>query len=626
MGAEESVPIPPPPPSAYPDQRYSPYFMFSLYYDTLHLVYAPPEIANLIVKTATLALGANSIQYHKPKLEHGYKIVFHETLFRIGTSAETALRSRYLMAVMLQKLGIAGWIPVVTSDLRRMGDCANVLMQYSPEQRFAEGISSNILVVGISGWDKVRVFTRHQPIISGVEEAIKQNLPIQDVEREEINGVALVKFKISGTPWGYVSEPESIAARATIARIIENMQNINLRLLINFNTKPSADTYFFIAGAQNVDPSHHGHITLGLNSNDQLRVIANRKDAAFDNVVNSLRIVIQKHWHRGLQNEWSAHRSHTFKFKGNPWWTDGSETVESRIIVAKIFEVMLALGWRVNCATDISRKPQDKTTFIFENVGHSVNVVVPCLSFNERDKIRAINMPGDVLGALGQTIDRLWNVTRTQQYGRSTEWKLGGGIWDFSNYYGKALAMHMLSTMNRFHYALYVSADVSSKFVHRKNAPDYPIDVHSWFFIPVSALRQPAPPPAPVAPVAPPDEPMSFLAAASPRPFDPTAPYLPSSRNPSPFQSAAASPERSPCPSPASTASGRGTPAPRGASAPYYHPGHSDFEPLPGGPVPEINLEMSDGPSAPPAFDEAPPPSYDDVVQNWPSPPAYPQK
>ena len=121
--------------------------------------------------------------------------------------------------------------------------------------------------------------------------------------------------------------------------------------------QPSADTYFFIAGAQNVDPSHHGHITLGLNSNDQLRVIANRKDAAFDNVVNSLRIVsgqmilhllhaarallyssisilasnlnkvIQKHWHRGLQNEWSAHRSHTFKFKGNPWWTDGSETV-----------------------------------------------------------------------------------------------------------------------------------------------------------------------------------------------------------------------------------------------------------------------------------------------------------
>ena len=48
-----------------------------------------------------------------------------------------------------------------------------------------------------------------------------------------------MKFKISGTPWGYVGEQESIAARATITNIIENMKKINLRLLINFNTKVS---------------------------------------------------------------------------------------------------------------------------------------------------------------------------------------------------------------------------------------------------------------------------------------------------------------------------------------------------------------------------------------------------
>ena len=42
---------------------------------------------------------------------------------------------------------------------------------------------------------------------------------------------------MNGTPWGYVNEDESIAARRTIANIIENMKKINLRLLINFNTK-----------------------------------------------------------------------------------------------------------------------------------------------------------------------------------------------------------------------------------------------------------------------------------------------------------------------------------------------------------------------------------------------------
>jgi len=427
-----------------------------------------------------------------------------------------------------------------------------------------------------------------------------------------------------------------MAARATITDLIENLQKLNMRLLINFNTKPSADTYFFTMGADPtaVDSSECGFITLGLNSRDQLRVIAKTKDRFFNNVVDSLREVIKKHWHRGLQDEWAGSRGHIFKFKGSPWWTDGAETVETRIVVCKILEAMLTLGWRITCATDISRKIQDKSTFIFKNVRYSTTVGVPCVSFNESDKIRAINMPGECIGAIQEVLNRLWTVTRTQTYGRSTEWKLAGSIWDFSNYYGKALALHILSTMNRFHYALYTSADVSAKFVHRKNAPDYPLDVHSWFFVPVSALAIPAPPPAPVqVPTA------DFLSmpsiAGNPSMghlWDPTTTYSPQSRNPSPYQSLAGSPYASPCPSPGSTPT-HGSPIPpsapphpsaafRGASAPYYQPGHSDFEPLPGGPVPEINLEMADAPGAdsPPSYGaasgEAPPPSYDDVVQN----------
>ena len=81
MGAEESVPLPHPPPSSHPDQP-TPYFMFSLYFDTLHLVYAPRTVINLVVSAAANALGVGAIQYHKPKLAHGYKIVFYESMFR----------------------------------------------------------------------------------------------------------------------------------------------------------------------------------------------------------------------------------------------------------------------------------------------------------------------------------------------------------------------------------------------------------------------------------------------------------------------------------------------------------------------------------------------------------------
>ena len=34
----------------------------------------------------------------------------------------------------------------------------------------------------------------------------------------------------------------------------------------------------------------------------------------------------------------------------------------------------------------------------------------------------------------------------------------------------------------RYGWQLAASADVSAKYVHQENGPDYPADVHSWFF------------------------------------------------------------------------------------------------------------------------------------------------
>ena len=52
--------------------------------------------------------------------------------------------------------------------------------------------SSHVLVVGISGYDKLRVFTHHQPIVDVVKNSVRQNLSIQDVDPENTAGIALV--------------------------------------------------------------------------------------------------------------------------------------------------------------------------------------------------------------------------------------------------------------------------------------------------------------------------------------------------------------------------------------------------------------------------------------------------
>ena len=43
--------------------------------------------------------------------------------------------------------------------------------------------------------------------------------------------------------------------------------------------------------------------------------------------------------------------------------------------------------------------------------------------------------------------------------------------------------MNVLKKANSLGWRLVASADVSAKYVHRDKGPDYPIDVHSWYFV-----------------------------------------------------------------------------------------------------------------------------------------------
>ncbi len=44
------------------------------------------------------------------------------------------------------------------------------------------------------------------------------------------------------------------------------------------------------------------------------------------------------------------------------------------------------------------------------------------------------------------------------------------------------MLLHLLKKANMLQWELVLSLDTSAKYVHQKNGPDYPLDVHSWFF------------------------------------------------------------------------------------------------------------------------------------------------
>ena len=64
--------------------------------------------------------------------------------------------------------------------------------------------------------------------------------------------------------------------------------------------------------------------------------------------------------------------------------------------------------------------------------------------------------------------------------------------------HGRNMLLHLISALGSRSWAPVLSADVSAKFIHQENGPDYPIDVDSIFFT-YDPLAVTGPPPAPPA-------------------------------------------------------------------------------------------------------------------------------
>jgi hypothetical protein len=72
----------------------------------------------------------------------------------------------------------------------------------------------------------------------------------------------------------------------------------------------------------------HQHACLTLNWTDRIRLI--RFPPA---IIDAVRQAIRVSWRRGLQNERMYAGAYEFKLAGNPWYGQGCEAVESRVMM-----------------------------------------------------------------------------------------------------------------------------------------------------------------------------------------------------------------------------------------------------------------------------------------------------
>merc|ERR1712213_173309 len=177
-----------------------------------------------------------------------------------------------------------------------------------------------------------------------------------------------------------------------------------------------------------------------------------------------------------------------FKLKGNPWCCSGDKAIRSRRTISRISETMLEHGWALTNAIDITRSLNDKSVLLYTRTERKTRSFA-CIALSDIDRIRFLDFTPQHTRKLAAIFQEVYLPGVQDQFQRDNscyEMNLNGPPWTQNssyNLHARSALIHVLKEANSLGWRLVASADVSSKYVTQENGPDYPIDVHSWYFV-----------------------------------------------------------------------------------------------------------------------------------------------
>jgi hypothetical protein len=97
---------------------------------------------------------------------------------------------------------------------------------------------------------------------------------------------------------------------------------------------------------------------LSLNRSDRIRLIDCPQE-----VVDAVDRCIKAYWPKGIQDLHQQERCVEYKLKGCPWASNGDEAIKSRFLITHIMQSLVAVGWEVLSALDVSRRWFDRVCY-----------------------------------------------------------------------------------------------------------------------------------------------------------------------------------------------------------------------------------------------------------------------
>jgi len=470
MGAEESVPLPSPPPGS----EYMVIGLSKWRFDKVIAMYARERELSLI-REAICQHWGQGIESEKAKLNHAWSFKFNGFPFIKSVTPVQFGLARRVMCQMLQNLNNAGWQLKITSDLSRTGDLTTFYFQRSDE--IPRTIREPIICIGLRNTDKLQLINMPDHLIDIIKKCIADTWSegIQSEGKKE----DFYEIKLSGNPWnayGY----ENVEARFLIAAIFTSLAQQNWKFHASVNMMDTTDSLFFKYDPES-PPLPGQRLVISFNEGDKLRLMNAPQD-----VISVIHKVLKDHWHQGIKAEHDNNKSWEYKFSGYPWWGRGPEYIIPRFVVCKILESLQGKGWTIEATIDVTRGTRDKTILVLAPSNSHDSSQVMCLSFADRDKIRLINAPDNLVDVCREILMKHYCKGIESEKFIQTSCPAHEFMLKENPFFGAGeLSLHIRSTLcyiikefAALGWRFLMSADVTSS-----TDDDSPYDVHSWYFV-----------------------------------------------------------------------------------------------------------------------------------------------
>ncbi len=393
--------------------------------------------------------------------------------------------AKFLICTLIKQYYSIGWHVKKASDLKyhiEAGRGSDVIIFEK-----IKPLKTSVISISLNGTDKLRVLGP-QEVWPHVDEMIQKFWPA-GVEREGILNNSY-EFVLRGQPFGTM-QSNGVEAYYTAGLIngifsaLYHLGYIFIAAIDSGNRESDINALYFRYALDEVKEEENVNrqfFAICLNKTDRIRLVSVLPDLA-----TSIKSIMPELWPYGVKKVKESKGSLEFTLNGNPWNSEGEESLEARELVGNLMHVLSTYNWHFYANCTLSENIDDKPTLFFR-YQRTKPILTTCLCLQDTNKIRLITENKELKSIVRNAIKISWakGIEKESIYFDSYQFQLNGEPFALDGSYSDYTCFMMLTILNALEsngLKMIASIDASGKYkINEKQASIVPVDLDTWYF------------------------------------------------------------------------------------------------------------------------------------------------